>query len=393
MKRYDDKLKRYVEETEASDIELRRVAARLDDEFGRKGSLRQSLLDLPAASTGAEERVLVRLDRTRVRPASLAARLRVDAADPRLAWRAPAFAAMAALLILGVFLLRGRPADSVAPEFAEQHEPAVDGADAVSGDEIDAAPAVDGADAVSGDETDGAPAVDGADAVSGDEIDAAPAVDGADAVSGDEEAIASFEPADLTSTTAWTALEPSSDVGLRFRGAGTLMGSARAPRIAWTRGTVEVEVEPNRGVDLQVQTPEGVVTVVGTAFDVTRDIAGTSVSVRRGKVRVACVEGDTVLLTGGHSITCRPATPAGFLARARHLLDDGGSASATLALVDRGLRDARPGPVHDELLYLRIEQLLQLDRHDEARAAADLYLRQPSRPRSDEVRDLFSSGR
>ena len=171
------------------------------------------------------------------------------------------------------------------------------------------------------------------------------------------------------------------------------MGSARAPRIAWTRGTVEVEVEPNRGVDLQVQTPEGVVTVVGTAFDVTRDIAGTSVSVRRGKVRVACVEGDTVLLTGGHSITCRPATPAGFLARARHLLDDGGSASATLALVDRGLRDARPGPVHDELLYLRIEQLLQLDRHDEARAAADLYLRQPSRPRSDEVRDLFSSGR
>lgn len=430
MRRYDKTLKRYVEETEASDLELRHVANRLDEEFGRRGSLRQSLLDLPTAGSGAEERVLVRLDSTRARPSSLAARLRSEWADPRLAWRGPAGLALAALLVIGLVVVRDAPPQRGASEIAEGVPQAVPPADrspdrtaeGASAPQVADAPPVHAADGASAPEVADAPSVHAAEGASAPRVVDAPSPPAADDGSGaevvegpsapDEEpgsvpqlaeapddaadeapAPSALAVTDLASATAWTSLAVSTDVGLRFLGAGRLQGTARAPRVAWTRGTVEVEVEPERGIDFQLETPEGLVTVVGTAFEVTRDITGTSVSVRRGKVRVACVEGETVLLTRGQNVTCRPATPAGFLARARLLVADGEQAQSVLTLVDRGLRDARPGPVHDELLYLRIEQLLLLGRRDEARSAADLYLGQPSRPRSDDIRELFSSDR
>ncbi len=181
-------------------------------------------------------------------------------------------------------------------------------------------------------------------------------------------------------------MRPSTEVSLRYRGEGVLRSTApSAPRVTWSSGTLEVDVVPDRGVDLQIETPDALVAVVGTVFDISADPTGTTVSVRRGKVRVSCVVGDTTLLTAGHTTTCAPATPAGLLAHARVVSDR----AAALALVDRGLATARPGPVHDELLYLRVELLVALDRPHEARAAAGLYLRDPDRPRAPDVRALL----
>jgi len=383
MKRYDKTLRRYVEETAATDLELRRVAGRLDDEFGRRGSLRQSLVDLPVAKSGAEERLLVRLDRARAKPVGLAARLRIDAVDPRLNWKAPALAAMAALLLVGVFLLRDRPASELEPQLVESttgrtDEPPAPGA---LRDEPSArAETVDAPGALRDEPSARAETVDAPGALR-------------DEPSARAETPLALVANDLSSPAEWTESAPAAGVALRYRGAGALSGESLAPRIAWTRGTVEIEVEPHPGIDLQVRTPEGIVTVVGTAFDVTRDVSGTSVSVRRGKVHVACVEAEPVLLVAGQSTTCLPGTPAGFLVRARLLIAEGGSPVAALGLVERGLGDARGGPVGDELLYLRIELLMALGRPDEARTAADRYLAEPSRPRTDDLRDLFSPDR
>lgn len=157
-------------------------------------------------------------------------------------------------------------------------------------------------------------------------------------------------------------------------GSGHATGTARALHLDWTRGTLQVEVEPGQGVQLTVTTEEAAVRVVGTGFQVVRDVLGTRVDVLHGRVAVHCAAGDDRELGAGDTLTCLPTTAARRLGRLREL-------QATLA-PDALLREAdaaaalpdAPGAVAGELAALRTDALLRLGRDAEALAAAEQAL-------------------
>ena len=160
------------------------------------------------------------------------------------------------------------------------------------------------------------------------------------------------------------------DVALRYAGRGEVTGDDTHPRLSWEAGSLEVEVTPGRHIDLQVQTPEGTATVVGTGFVVNRDALGTRVDVRHGVVAVSCQDGRAAHLTAGQSLTCMPVRASGLLARARALQASGASTDSVIDTLDAGLRLAESAPLRTEIAARRVEALATAGRKAEALAAA-----------------------
>jgi ferric-dicitrate binding protein FerR (iron transport regulator) len=177
-------------------------------------------------------------------------------------------------------------------------------------------------------------------------------------------------------------------VSASSNGAGHASGTTLAPRISWTRGRLDLDVVHGAGVDLQVETPEAVVSVVGTVFAVTRDALGTDVEVSRGAVRVACTGGATTLLGAGESAACWPVTLGGLLGRARTLESRGADVDDVLATLDRALSVDGPRPLRGEVLAHRVRILYQQGRDDEAVTAARSYLSEGHAPRRSELTEL-----
>lgn len=166
----------------------------------------------------------------------------------------------------------------------------------------------------------------------------------------------------------------SEQVALVVHGHGRAAGTSRDVRIDWISGTVRVEVTPHAGVALSVVTPEALVEVVGTVFTIDRGALGSTVTVERGGVKVACEDGWRGMLEAGTTHTCLPTTAAGLLARAEALMDDGRPTEAVLETLDRGLRIAGDGPVHGELLARRMHQRAAVGDVDGALDDATRYL-------------------
>lgn len=116
-------------------------------------------------------------------------------------------------------------------------------------------------------------------------------------------------------------VQVSPEVAATVGGLGQVTGDTRNVHVAWEKGTLSLEVEPDRGINLAVETDEATVRVVGTGFDVARDAFGTRVSVRHGRVAVVCSRGAERMLGAGEHATCLPRTAAGMLGRARALQD------------------------------------------------------------------------
>jgi hypothetical protein len=177
--------------------------------------------------------------------------------------------------------------------------------------------------------------------------------------------------AELAASVDWETLVASEDVQLHFQGRGSLRGTEMAPEIEWESGTVRFAVEPGRGIDLRVSTPEVVVRVLGTRFAVRRDALGSHVEVQRGLVAVTCTDGPHLELLPGRVHTCIPVTAAGLLARARALNDDRAGLDRILEAVDRGLAKTEPGsPVAVELDFFRISAMAGRGSFEDALAAA-----------------------
>lgn len=176
-------------------------------------------------------------------------------------------------------------------------------------------------------------------------------------------------------------------VSLVWSGRGSLGGTRLSPTVDWDRGTVEVEVEPNQGIQLSVQTREATVKVVGTGFEVRRDVQGTAVLVRHGLVEVTCADGgSSVLLGAGQQRLCAPTTAVGMLARARARQSAGSSPAELLPLVEQGLNATdRTEVVEGELNVMKVQLLQELDRKAEALQAAERYLQNPTAPRMVEM--------
>lgn len=178
----------------------------------------------------------------------------------------------------------------------------------------------------------------------------------------------------LSDTTQTAQLTPQ--VAADFHGEGHLSGSEGTPHVSWARGTLRLSVPPAQGIDLQVQTPEALVEVIGTVFTVQTDRLGTRVSVERGQVAVQCASTETRMLISTDSAAfCWPVTAARLLNRATALSDQSASAADILETVERGLNAPPTDALNTaQLRYLRIQVLGQLGRYSEAAAAARSFL-------------------
>lgn len=192
--------------------------------------------------------------------------------------------------------------------------------------------------------------------------------------------------ADTLEAVETTTAAPAPGVALSYTGWGYVSGSERQPRIHWAAGSLHVDVDPSRQLDVVVETPNGAVRVVGTVFDVDVHDLGTRVRVERGEVEVACELGTTTRLTAGQEATCVRASSANLLTFAIEARQRESAPDRVLALADQGLGlEPDTGPVRDELLLVRFESLMELGRHRDARSAADAYLENLDAPRRVDV--------
>ena len=171
-------------------------------------------------------------------------------------------------------------------------------------------------------------------------------------------------------------LAPFPGVHLAYNsGYGELGGTTRSPSIQWIAGKLEVEVEPDRGIQLAVLTEEATVRVIGTRFTVEREDAQTVVGVERGKVEVTCSDGERVQLTAGQRHQCASLSPSKLALRALRLRERGADPAEVLAVVERGLERAQQGDAAwSRLSVLSMQAAVDLDQRDRAQAQALSYL-------------------
>lgn len=185
---------------------------------------------------------------------------------------------------------------------------------------------------------------------------------------------AAFTESDLASESGWQTVQ-SDGVALSYLGTGAVSGQRKAPRIEWQRGTLNVEVTPEHGVDLRVQTREAEVRVLGTGFSVRRDALGTHVEVRHGIVETRCGTAEPVRLLAGDSKDCLPLSAAGLLGRARAQMESDAPTESVLATLRAGVAMAEAGsPVSVELAVATSETLAAASRPKEALAAVQTAL-------------------
>jgi ferric-dicitrate binding protein FerR (iron transport regulator) len=177
-------------------------------------------------------------------------------------------------------------------------------------------------------------------------------------------------------------------VALSFEGTGHVEGTAMAPHIRWDGGSLRVEVEPGRGIKLDVQTREAEVRVIGTGFTVNRSALGTRVEVAHGIVEVTCEGEATTSLRATEARICLPTSADGLAARASMLLEAGAPASDVLESVDRGLAKGGTPGARENLTALRARALSDLGRRAEALDVAHAYLSGTGTLRRDQVMNL-----
>lgn len=191
---------------------------------------------------------------------------------------------------------------------------------------------------------------------------------------------------ELSATDNPALVLPVRGLELLVQGKGTLGGTHAAPVLSWRVGALDVEVDPIEHIGLIVRTEEAEARVVGTGFTVERDLLGTRISVRHGKVAVTCVGAQTRLVGADEEANCLPVTPAGLLGRARTISQGGGPIDDVLKATRDGLAACeQQDAVWGELVYLRMSTLMRAARLDEAASAAQDYIASGQLPRRDDA--------
>jgi ferric-dicitrate binding protein FerR (iron transport regulator) len=140
----------------------------------------------------------------------------------------------------------------------------------------------------------------------------------------------------------WTREQVHQDVQLHFEGRGELAATGKTHDITWQEGLLKVSVTPEQDIQLNVKTPEAMVSVVGTVFAVDRDLTGTTVSVERGRVSVRCGAGEAHLLQPEDGpMFCQTTSPAGLAVLTRERVEAGDNEGALLVSAE-GLSLAPP---------------------------------------------------
>jgi ferric-dicitrate binding protein FerR (iron transport regulator) len=170
-------------------------------------------------------------------------------------------------------------------------------------------------------------------------------------------------------------LQPLDEVVLDYGGLGEATWDGKVVRIDWEEGTLTSSVTPKQGIDLSVHTREAVVSVVGTAFTVTRDADGSHVSVEHGVVAVDCEGSDSVTLRVGEAHTCGPVSAGQWLVQIDRLFASASASERIRTSIRRGIRYSVDGdPLRGELLAREVQLLLRDGDRSEAAAVARQYL-------------------
>ncbi|MFT5586341.1 MAG: hypothetical protein ACI9VR_003938, partial [Cognaticolwellia sp.] len=180
--------------------------------------------------------------------------------------------------------------------------------------------------------------------------------------------------------------EITPDLQATWQGSGRITGTEEAPIVDWDKGSLHLELTPDQGVDLQVRTREASVLVLGTVFDVDRDVLGTTVSVTRGSVQVNCTQGPNPTLNAGEQHTCLPVSAAASASRLQSLQDQASQTRRDEIARAMNLDDAE-GDVLSELLALRLELNAQDQDWSAVQRDALAYL-EIGGPRALEIRTL-----
>ena len=196
-------------------------------------------------------------------------------------------------------------------------------------------------------------------------------------------------PTTLDSTASWTETDAGAHVALSYRGRGAVHGERDDIHISWNTGVLDVDVDPQQGIQLEVATREASVRVVGTTFSVLRDTLGTHVTVRHGKVQVDCLGGTSQLLTAGQEQLCLPTSASGMLARSQTLYQQA-SHPESLTAAEAGIAMTTPdSAVFGELSVTRLNNLIALGRDEAAIREAERYLSSSNPTRGGEVQELL----
>ena len=178
-------------------------------------------------------------------------------------------------------------------------------------------------------------------------------------------------------------------VAVTYSGQGEVSGTTREPVIFWQVGSLALQVEPDRGVRLLVETPDGQIRVTGTRLSVLRDALGTRVTVDEGQVEVSCGGGPPRPCVENGSMECLPQRPAGLLARARALRDRDEHDQA-LSTLEESLAISPAGdPARGEILALMLELYRERGDHRAADRIARLYLAEGYLPRAAQIREIL----
>jgi hypothetical protein len=167
--------------------------------------------------------------------------------------------------------------------------------------------------------------------------------------------------------------------GLTAWSDGHVVGSVEGGKVALTvtEGFLALNVDPERSLQVTVETDDAWVFVQGTRFTVTRGPSGTLVEVGRGRVEVRCrALGSRHIVTGGGRISCLRSAGLGLgLALGQREVG-----AAELALTTTGEAVAlsdHAGATWAALVGLQVELLLDLNRVGQALEAAALTLGGP----------------
>lgn len=176
-------------------------------------------------------------------------------------------------------------------------------------------------------------------------------------------------------------------VTINGNGQGEISGKDNQLTIAWNIGQISVEVEPEKGVNLSIQTPDALVNVIGTKFTVDCSEKGTALSVEQGKVEFICHNLESNSIASKQSDICYKSAGTA-LVQARDFLDEG---LATLAIeaTNKGL-SLEPGEaVKEELNAVKILAFSSID-EEQALPLAKSYLQSKSQLRRDEILSITS---
>jgi len=197
-------------------------------------------------------------------------------------------------------------------------------------------------------------------------------------------------------STQPTTLPVGHLISLVHTGTGLVEGTYNDLSIAWDDGLLDIDVVPDRGVRVAIDTTEAHVRVVGTRLTVERGDLSTSVAVQHGLVAVTCLDhlgrtSPTVEVGAGADHRCRSTDPDEVHALAVQLRQDGEDPERIVELAAHGLELVDDGPVYFELLADSIAPLIEVDRKAEAIDAIERYLEGGDLPRAGKYRQLLEN--